>query len=201
MHDPLDRAAVVDEHRPRQRVTEGQLAQPALMRLGPLTLPEAQPATQKEFREAVTGAHQVLARVINAAHQIAEALLLLAGHERERELPRGEESHESLRVTPIGLHPIPRRPRDRSRRDHPHVKTTPHRLARERKPGRARLIHRANRPPERLEENRHDIPGRTTQPLHPQLAAEKIKHGRDRLRPMHIKPDKAHTLRHGRHLP
>jgi hypothetical protein len=41
----------------------------------------------------------------------------------------------------------------------------------------------------------------TAQALHTQLAAERIEHRSDRLRLMNIKPDKSHTLRHGRHLP
>jgi hypothetical protein len=55
----------------------------------------------------MTAAHQVLARVIDATHQITEVLLFLAGYKRERQLPRREEPHQPRRVTPIGLHPIP----------------------------------------------------------------------------------------------
>jgi hypothetical protein len=58
----------------------------------------------------------------NATHQIPETLILQARHERERELPRREQPHKPLRVTPVSLDPIPRRARDRPRRDDTHIK-------------------------------------------------------------------------------
>jgi hypothetical protein len=59
----------------------------------------------------VARAHQVLARVIDATHQITEALVRLAGHEHERQLTGREQPHQPLGVTPIGLDPITRRAR------------------------------------------------------------------------------------------
>jgi hypothetical protein len=128
-------------------------------------------------------------------------LFFLAGHERERELPSREQPDESLRVTAIGLHPVPGRLRDRPRRDHPQIKTTPTSRAREREPRWSRLIHSPHGSPQALQEHRDDIPRRAPQPLHTKLARQRIKDRRDRLRLVNIKPDKSHTLRHGRHLP
>jgi len=197
----LDRAAVVDEHSLRERVIEGQLAQPALIWLRPLPARKAQPATQQELRQAVAGAHQVPARVVDATHEIAEALVRLAGHERERQLAGREQSHQPLGVTAVGLDPIPRRLGDRPRRDDPQVKTTIRRRACEPEPRRPGLIDSAHRSPELLQEPGHDDPRRAPQALHRKLTAQRIEHCRDRLRLMHIQAHQSHTLRHGRHLP
>ena len=88
-------------------------------------------------------AHQILACVIDAAHQITEALLFLAGHKRERQLPGREQPDQPLRVAPVGLDPVPRRARNRPRRDHPHIEPALDRDACEPEPGRPRLIDRA----------------------------------------------------------
>ncbi len=142
----------------------------------------------------MTAAHQVLARVLDATHNITEALVLLARHERERQLSRREQPDEPLRVTPISLHAITGRPRDRPRSNDPHINAAPRRRASETEPRRARLIHRAHRAPQPLKEREHHLRRRAAQPLHTKLTAQRIEHRRDRLRLVNIKPDKTHTL-------
>ena len=53
-------------------------------------------------------AHQIAARILDRAHQIAEGLILDAGHEREAKLPRGQQPCQADRVTAVGLHAITR---------------------------------------------------------------------------------------------
>ena len=142
----------------------------------------------------MTRSHQVLARVLDTAHQITEALIDLARHERKTQFTSSEQPHQPLRVTPVSLHPIPRRPRDRPRRHDPHVQPTllsdPHQS----EPRRARLIHRGHRPLQLLQKRWHHARGLAAQPLHTQLTGRRIEHRSDRLRLVNIKPDKGHTL-------
>src|SRR5207245_1227827 len=67
MNQRLHRAQVVDERRLRERILEAKLAKPLLVRLRPRLAREAHPSAQQELRQAVTRAHQVLARVLHAA--------------------------------------------------------------------------------------------------------------------------------------
>jgi len=68
------------------------------VRLRPRLAREAHPSAQQELRQAVTRAHQILAGVLHAAHQVTEALVGFARHEREGQLTRGEEPHELVVV-------------------------------------------------------------------------------------------------------
>ena len=138
LHERVDRAQIIDEHGLREHVIEDQLAQPALVRLRPRPAREPQPVAQQKLRQPVTRAHQILARVIDATHQITKPLVRFAGHERERQLPGREQPDNPLRVTTIGLHPIARRPGDRPRRDHPQIKTHSRRRSREPEPRQPR---------------------------------------------------------------
>jgi hypothetical protein len=114
----------------------------------------------------MTCAHQILAGVLHAAHDVTEALIGLAGHERERQLARREEPDQALRVTTVGLHPIARGPRDRPGRHHGDVESALLAHPREDEARRARLIDRAQRTIELLQEHRHDALGLTAQTLH-----------------------------------
>ena len=139
-------------------------------------------------------AHQVLAGVLETAHQIAETLVSFAGHERERQLASGEQPHQPFGVAPVGLHPVTRRPRDRPRRHNTNIQAALLGHARQSEPRRAGLIHRGHRPIELLQKHRHHTGRPATQPIHAQLAGGRIEHRRDRLRLVNIKPDKGHTL-------
>ena len=142
----------------------------------------------------MTRSHQVLARVLDAAHQVAEALIGLARHEREGQLTRCEQPHQPRGVTPVGLHPVTRDLGDRSRCHDSYIKPALLGYACESEPRGARLIHRAHRTVQLLQEHRHDAAGLTAQPLHAQLTACRIEHRGNRLCPVNIKPDKGHTL-------
>jgi hypothetical protein len=178
----------------RERVIEAEGAQPALVRLRPRAPTEALPPSQQELRQAVTRAHQVLARVIDAAHQITETLVHLARHERKAKLAGREQPHQPLGITPISLHPVTRRPRDRARRHDPDIQAALLGHASQREPRRARLIHSRHRAIQLLQEHRHHTRRLATQPLHMQLAGRRIEQRGNRLRLVNIKPDKGHTL-------
>jgi hypothetical protein len=127
-------------------------------------------------------------------NQVTETLVGLTRHEREAQFTSGEQPDQPLRVTPAGLHPVTRRPRDRPRRHDPHIQPTllgdPHQS----EPRRPGLIHRRDRPVQLLQEHRHHPRRLTAQPLHTQLTRARIEHRRDRLRLVNIKPNKSHTL-------
>jgi len=149
----------------------------------------------------MAGAHQVSAHIVEAAHQVAEALIGLARNEGEAKLTGGEQSHQPLGIASVGLHPVTGSPGDRPRRHHANVKPAPVGLAHEHESRRAGLIHRRHRTVEFLQEHRHHALGLATQALHAQLACGGVKNGGDRPRLVNVEPDKGHTLRHGRHLP
>jgi len=149
----------------------------------------------------MAGAHQVLARVLDAAHQVTETLIGFARHEREAKLARSEQPHQAPGVTPVALHPVTRCSRDRPRRDHTDIQAALLGHARQSEPRRASLIHRRHRPIQLLQEHRHHAGRLSTQALHTQLAGRRIEQRGNRLRQVNIKPDKGHTLKHGRHLP
>jgi len=69
----------------------------------------------------VAGAHQIAAHVLDAAHQVAEALIGDRRHERKPQLPGGQQPHHPERVTAVGLDPVARALGDRPRRRHAHV--------------------------------------------------------------------------------
>ena len=146
-------------------------------------------------------AHQVLAHVVEAAHEVAKLLVRLTRHERKRQLAGREQPHEALGVTAVGLDPIPRCAGNRSRCCDPQVETALARRSRQPEARRAGLIDRAHRSFEALEELKHHRARRATQPLDQQLAADRIEDRRDRLGLMDVEPYEGHTLRHGRHLP
>ena len=147
------------------------------------------------------GAHQVSAHVVDAAHQVTEALIGLARHEGEAKLTGSEQSREALGIPPVGLHPVTWSPRDRTRCHHADVQPALLGLPCEHEPRWARLIHSLHRTIELLQESRHHALGRAAQALHTQLAGHAIKHSRDRPRLVNVQANKGHTLRHGRHLP
>ena len=74
LHQRLLRAQVVKEHSPGERVLEADLCKPLFVRPCPGLARRAHPSAQQELRQAMTGAHQVLASVLHATHHVAEAL-------------------------------------------------------------------------------------------------------------------------------
>ena len=139
-------------------------------------------------------AHQVLAGVLETAHQIAETLVSFAGHERERQLASGEQPHQPFGVAPVGLHPVTRRPRDRPRRHNTNIQAALLGHARQSEPRRAGLIHRGHRPIELLQEHWHHALGLATQTLHAQLPTHGVEHSGDRPRLVNVEPNEGHTL-------
>lgn len=88
------------------------------MALGPgLARPRvANPAAKQELGEPVASSHQIAAQVLAGPHQIAEALLLDAGHVGEGKLAGGKQSRQALGISAVGLHPVGRPTRDQARR-------------------------------------------------------------------------------------
>jgi hypothetical protein len=56
-------------------------------------------SAQQELRQAVPGAHQIAAEILDAADQIPERLIGDRRHEREPQLPGGEQPDQADRVT------------------------------------------------------------------------------------------------------
>ena len=159
------------------------------------------PPGQKKLRQAMACAHQISAHIVDAAHQVTEALIGLAWHEGEAKLTGGEEPHQPLGVAPVGLHPVTGGPGDRPRRHHLNIQPALIGHAREHESRWARLIHRRHRTIELLQERRNHALRLATQALHAHLAGHGIKHSGDRPRLVNVQANKGHTLRHGRHLP
>lgn len=78
-------------------------------------------ASQQESREAMTAAHQIRPGRLTAARQITELLLLDRWDAHERQLAGQQRADQPLGVTPVGLDPLPRLARDRTRRTDPHL--------------------------------------------------------------------------------
>jgi hypothetical protein len=176
-------------------------AEPALVLLGPGFALKAHPAAQQELRQAMPGAHQISAHIVDTAHHVTEALIRFARHEREPKLTGGEEPHQPLGVAPVGLHPVARCSRDGPRRHNTNIQPALLGYPREHKPRWARLVHRGHRTIELLQERRHYSLRLATQALDAQLAGAGLQNSGDRLGLVNVEPDKGHTLRHGRHLP
>jgi hypothetical protein len=66
----------------------------------------------------VARAHQIAAQVLARAHQVLERLLLDARHDNALKLTGHQQSHQSLGIAAIDLHPIRRAARDQPRRAH-----------------------------------------------------------------------------------
>ncbi len=66
----------------------------------------------------MAGAHQVGARILAGAHQIAGTLIGSGGHRHRDKLPRPQHACQALGVTPIVLYPLAARARDPTRGGH-----------------------------------------------------------------------------------
>ena len=67
----------------------------------------ARVTAQQELPDAVAGAHQVAADVLDRAHEITEVLIGDRRHEREAKLAGGQQPHEPDRVAAVGLDAVP----------------------------------------------------------------------------------------------
>src|SRR5262245_11412066 len=112
----------------------------------------AHTASEQELRQAVAGPHQIAAHILDRTGQVTELLIGKARHEREPQLPGRQQPRQPDRVTPIGLDPITRPPRDRPRRDNLEPNPTLTSGPGQPEPGRTRLIHRARSRTEPLQE-------------------------------------------------
>jgi hypothetical protein len=112
------------------------------------------------------------------AHEITQRLLLRARYPDRVQLPSQEQPDQKLSITPVGLDPITRRPRDLARRRHNALHASHRELARHPIPGQARLTRDTHRPRQPRAE-----PGRltsiTVHPERPQLTAPGVEHSRD----------------------
>jgi hypothetical protein len=116
------------------------LARPRLAGSFPVDL-----AAQQELPDSVSGAHQILANVLAAAHQVAQLLTLDRRDRDQRQLAGGQQPGQANRVALIGLDPIRRRAVGLARRAHRHLDPFRPRAAREPVAGRAGLIHHPRR--------------------------------------------------------
>jgi hypothetical protein len=117
------------------------LARPCLTGSVPVDL-----AAQQELPDSVSGAHQIHADVLPAAHQIAQLLTLDRRDRDQRQLPRRQQSREADRVTLVGLDPIRRRAVGLARRAHRHLDPFRQSSTREPVASRTGLIHHPRRP-------------------------------------------------------
>jgi hypothetical protein len=201
-HQQLDRSQVVSERRVGADIVEVKRAQPRQVLGRPRAARPgvALAAAQQELPDAVTGAHQIAADVLDRAHQIAELLIGDRRHERERKLPGGQQPNQPHRVATVGLDTVTRPLRDRPRRRHSHVDPALTSRPRKPEPRRARLIHRAHRRPEPFEEGHH-LHRRHPQLAHTQLTGSRFEHRRVGLTRVHVQADESHSVhRHGRFL-
>jgi hypothetical protein len=65
---------------------------------------------QQQLREPVTGPHQIAAGILTGTHQITRSFLLGLGHPHRSDLTQPKQPRQPLRVSPVGLDPVGRRP-------------------------------------------------------------------------------------------
>ncbi len=117
------------------------LARPRLAGSFPVDL-----AAQQELPDSVSGAHQILANVLAAAHQVAQLLTLDRRDRDQRQLAGRQQPRQADRVALIGLDPIRGRALGLARRAHPELDPLRPRAAREPIAGRTGLINHPRRP-------------------------------------------------------
>ena len=148
----------------------------------------------------MAGTHQIPAGILDAAHQVAEALIRDARHEREGQLAGGKQANQPRRVSAVGLHPVARSPGNGPRCRNANIDPMLPCQPRQTKPGRARLIDRTYLRAETLEERQHLL-GRNPQLAHAHLARVGNEHRSMRLARVHVETDESPSLhRHGRFL-
>jgi hypothetical protein len=180
-----------------QWIREPDAPKPLDMPLGPGRagpIPHQAPA-QQQLADAMPASHQITPQILPGANQIAKRLKPTIGHQHRPQLTSRVQTRKLQRITRIGLDPIARLARDRARRTDHHL--DPHRPRRPRqpKPGRTRLIHRPDRPRQRLQplDRRH----RRTVELHPEhLTRPQLHRCPSRPAGMNIKPNETDTFRH-----
>jgi hypothetical protein len=94
------------------------------------------PVPQQQLRESVPATHQIDPDLLTGADQVPQRFLLIARHPHRVQLPREQQPHDQLRVAAIGLHPVPRRPRNLRRCRHDTLDPTLRELASEPVPRR-----------------------------------------------------------------
>jgi len=200
MDQRVDRAAQIQQRGPRGGPAEIDGVQPGTMAVRPCRpVIEAMAVAQQQLAQPVTLAHQIDADRFSGADEIAQRLLLVAGHADRLQLAGQQQPDEVLGVAAVGLHAVPRRARDLARRRDHAVHAAPGELARQSVPGRPRLIggtDRTGQPgaqPGRL--------GRVTTHREPrQFPGLRVEHRRHDLRGVHVQTDESSSLRHGRFL-
>jgi hypothetical protein len=118
-------------------VAELEAGQPRPVTFGPgAPVVKPDPAPQQQLGQPVPAAHQIDAHRLARADQIAQRLLLGAGHPDRVQLARPQQPDQMLGITAVGLDPLARRARDLARRRHHHLHAAALQLAREPEAGR-----------------------------------------------------------------
>jgi hypothetical protein len=194
---------IVGQGRLRSRIVETQRREPAQVRARPVAVVarKAQVAAQEELRQAVARTHLVLARILDRAHEVAEALLLERRQVREAQLAGGQQAAKALGITAVGLDAVGWPPRDLPGRDHTQVDPALGGGTGEAEAGRPRLIDGVDARAE-LGEELERLERRALDAAEAQLAGEWFE---DR-RLGHVGVDlerreRRNTVGQGRHLP
>jgi hypothetical protein len=141
-------------------------------------------------------AHQIHPHRVTCADQVPQRLFLIAGNPDRVQLSGQQQPHQMLGVSTIGLHAIPRRPRDLARRRDHALHATLGELTRQPVPGRAGLIRRPHRSWQARAERGH-LRVLAAHPERLQLSSLGVQDRRDDLRRVHIEADEGSSLRHG----
>ena len=137
---------VLAEHDLCQRLLKAGLAEPPQMTIGPRlarTRPDESPA-QQELADSVAGAHQIAAQILTRRHQVAQRLELARRDHHRPKLSRRGKPLELQRVARVGLDPVTRLTRNRTRSANHHLNA---RLTRARAQTPSAQPHRPRAPP------------------------------------------------------
>ena len=143
----------------------------------------------------MAGTHQIAAQILPGTHQIAQRLLPQTRNRDRMQLTRGQQPHQALGVTAIGLDAITRPARDQPRRTHHTLdpgRRQPPRQHKTRRPGLIGRPHRARQLPREL----RDVVAATRQPPHPQLTRIALQDRGHHATDVHIKRRPGLSLRH-----
>ena len=109
-----------------------------------------QPVAQQQLADPMAGTHQIAAEILTSAHQVTQRLKLNSRHRNWAQLAGRVQPRELERIACVGLDPVTRLARDRTRCADHQLDTSRPGCPRQREPGRAHLIDRAHRPGKRL---------------------------------------------------
>ena len=147
----------------------------------------------------MAGTHEIAARILASADEVARRFLDGIGHAYGDELAQTQQPRQALAIPAVGLDAVARSTRDLRGRRTVHAipacaqaRASPYRV-------RSRLVGHPHRPWQRLE-LRHRLLARRPHALRAQLAASGIEHAREHRACVHIQSNPA-TFAHIRRLP